>query len=269
MRKVKGMVRLPVYLTKELQKMRCSACGSGRTIKYGHIRGHQAYRCKDCQRVFLASERDLNKTGVQAAEVLSELEASTPFQRIGVLDIETTGLWSDFGYVLCAVFKDITTTASHRNYEIFRLDETEVFKDEAALENPAVWRRIDRELLEKVSAHFRHYDIIVHFNGRQFDMKFLTTRLIKNNLEPLPQVKQVDIYQVAKYRLRLRSKSLEALREFLEVDMEGGEHKWEYWQMAGARLKTGFDYVVEHCCRDVDRIGEVAVRMKTLIQYIK
>lgn len=246
----------------------CIYCFSDNTKRDGKREdGKQRWKCNQCGRRW--TERKGNISEKEREDVLKELESAIPFQRVGVLDIETTGLWSDFGYILVAVFKDITAGIMSGKYEIFRLDETKVMKDEKALKDPETWKRIDRELLEKIMENVKKYDVIVHFNGRNFDIKFLNTRLIKNNLSLLPAVKQVDIYQIAKHRMRLRSKALEALREFLEVDMEAAEHKWEYWQMAAARVKEGFDYVVQHCCRDVDRLAEVAVRMKQFIQYIK
>ena len=200
--------------------------------------------------------------------MLEDLDADIPFQRVGCLDIETTGLWSDFGYVLVAVIQDITS-GGKKEFEVFRLDEMESYKNMKNLGDPQFWRRIDKELLVKIRDAINKYDMIVHFNGRWFDMKFLNTRLLKNRLELLPTIKQVDIYQVARYKLRLRSRRLDALREFLEIDDEPTQHFWEYWQMAAARVPEGYDYVVEHCKRDVRRLAKVAVRMKSFITYIK
>ncbi len=203
---------------------------------------------------------------LEGVDVLKEIEEEAGgLFKIGVLDIETTGLWADFGYVLCAVLKDIETN----KYEIFRLDEMPSYRKVKNLENPESWRRIDRELLQKIREKYEEYDIIVHFNGRNFDIKFLNTRLIKNNLPILPDMKQLDIFQIAKCRLRLRSKSLDDLKEFLEVDDERRGHQWEYWQMAAARIKAGHDFVVEHCMKDVDRLAQVTRRMKAQINYIK
>lgn len=184
--------------------------------------------------------------------------------RIGVLDIETTGLWSDFGYILCAVIKDLDTGG----HEVYRLDETPTMQDRKKLGDVKTWRRIDKELLEKLSEGIQKFDMLVHFNGRSFDIKFINTRLLKNGLPLLPPMKQLDIYQIARHRLRLRSKRLDALKSFLEVDDFEEGHRWEYWQMAGAGVKEGYDYVVEHCKRDVDRLAEVAIKMKNFIEFV-
>lgn len=185
--------------------------------------------------------------------------------KIGIFDCETTGLWADFGYLLVAVIKDLETG----KYDIFRLDETETYNDPDFKNNPKNWARIDRELLENFRKAYEEYDIIVTFNGRWFDMQFINTRLLKNRLPALPDMKHIDILQdIARRKLRLRSHRLDALKEFLEIDEKEDGHRWEYWQMAACGIKAGFDYVTEHCCRDVDRLHEAAKRVKSHIKII-
>lgn len=211
---------------------------------------------------YISDERDV--------DILSELETEVKSQtgqffKVGVLDSETTGLWADFGYVLCVVIKELGV----EGYNVLRLDDCESYKNKKLLANVEHWRRIDGELVKKIRAAYDEYDIIIGFNSRNFDLKFLNTRLIKNGLDVLPEKKHLDIYQIAKNRIRLRSKKLDALREFLEVDNLETGHKWEYWQMAAAGITEGFDFVVEHCKRDVDRLAKVAYMLKPLINYIK
>ncbi len=209
----------------------------------------------------------LDATRDENEQFLDQLEQEAGgFFKIGVLDIETTGLWADFGYVLCAVIKNLDST---NNYDIFRLDEMPSYRDPEKRKSIDYWHRVDRELLLKIRDVYEKYDIIIHFNGRNFDIKFLNTRMLKNEIPLLPEMKQLDIYQIAKHRLRLRSKRLDALKEYLEIDNLEEGHRWEYWQMAGAGMKEGFDFVVDHCKRDVDRLAAVAKRLKVYINYIK
>lgn len=184
--------------------------------------------------------------------------------RIGYLDIETTGLSADFGYTLCAVILDEESGM----FDVVRIDETKGYYDKKAIGTKEFWKRVDKEILTKFVDMFNKYDIIVHFNGKWFDMAFLNTRLLKHGLKILPDVKQVDIYQVARKHIKTRSKRLDAIKEFLEVDTDVTGHDWEYWQMAGARVKEGLDYVVDHCKRDVERLRIVTHKVKPLIKHI-
>lgn len=199
-------------------------------------------------------------------EFLDELESeSGGLFKTGVIDIETTGLWSDFGYIIVAVIKDMSTG---RNI-IFRLDQTDHYKE--CMKNPTVenWKIVDKKICEAIRKAYEKFDIILHYNGRSFDIPFINTRLMKANVPILPDMKQLDLYYIARYKMRLRSKRLDALKEFLDIDTDVMGHCWEYWQMAGAGIKEGFDFVVEHCVRDVDRLTEVAKRMKVFINFIK
>jgi uncharacterized protein YprB with RNaseH-like and TPR domain len=191
-------------------------------------------------------------------ELSAELGTDKMF-KIGFLDIETTGLWSDFGYILCAVIKH----ADEDKFEVLRIDDYFSYPDDKKK-----WMRIDKELLVKLREAYEKFDIIMHFNGRNFDIKFINTRCIKNGVPMLPEMKQLDIYQIAKHKLRLRSKRLDSLKSFLEIDNDEEGHKWEYWQMAGAGMKTGIDFVVDHCKRDVTRLEKVAKAMKYQINFI-
>jgi uncharacterized protein YprB with RNaseH-like and TPR domain len=212
---------------------------------------------------------DYTENDDNESDILKEIEReSGSLFDIGILDIETTGLWADFGYVLCAVILNLSEDGKDK-FKVFRLDETESYNNPENRAKPEFWRRIDKELLKQVYDEYSTYDIVVHFNGRSFDIKFINTRMVKNEIPILPEMKQLDIYQIARHRLRLRSKRLDALKEFLEIDTEESGHKWEYWQMAANGQKAGFDFVVDHCKRDVARLAQVARRMKAQINYIK
>ena len=200
-------------------------------------------------------------------EILEAIESEVQggMFKIGVLDIETTGLFADFGYVLVAIIRNIDTD----EYDVFRLDRCSTYKNQKLRNTPEFWKHVDNELLEKFRECYETYDIVIHYNGRNFDIKFVNTRLIKAGLSILPEMKQLDIYQVAKHRLRLRSKRLDALKDFLEIDKDDEGHRWEYWQMAAAGVEAGYDYVESHCKRDIDRLAEVAKKMKALINFIR
>lgn len=198
--------------------------------------------------------------------ILDEIEQrSGGFLRTGVLDCETTGLYADFGYILVAVIKDFDTG----KHQVFRLDECRNYKNIKARKTPEFWRRIDIEILQNIRKAYEQYDLIIHYNGRNFDIKFLNTRLLKNNLPVLPDMKQLDVYQLAKSKLRLLSKRLDALKEFLEIDKDEDGHRWEYWSMAANGQQAGFDHVVRHCIKDTDRLAEVARRMRVFVNYIR
>lgn len=60
-------------------------------------------------------------------------------------------------------------------------------------------------------------DIIVHFNGKRFDMPHLRTEFILAGLDPYPPVQEIDLYQVIKTRFRFPSNKLDYIATRLGV----------------------------------------------------
>src|SRR5438132_235520 len=85
--------------------------------------------------------------------------------RVVILDIETSSLEADAGIVVGA---GLLPEAGKSEY----LDA----------------KRTDQEkgLLVKLLNRLEAYDVIVTWGGRGFDTPFLTTRLLKHGLDPLP-----------------------------------------------------------------------------------
>ncbi|TMI57013.1 hypothetical protein E6H14_07900, partial [Candidatus Bathyarchaeota archaeon] len=83
--------------------------------------------------------------------------------KIVILDIETTSLEGDAG-VLVGV--GLMSDAGRGEYlEARRTSE-------------------EKSLLSKLSKRLESFDVLVTWNGRSFDIPFLTTRLMKHGLDP-------------------------------------------------------------------------------------
>lgn len=75
----------------------------------------------------------------------------------------------------------------------------------------------DKTLLKKLRNDLVKADIIVGHNIRKFDLKKLNTRLIANNLKPIPQIKTIDTYSVAKKEFAFTSNRLDYIAKYLGV----------------------------------------------------
>lgn len=199
-------------------------------------------------------------------EYLKDRKAASPgFLKVGVYDIETTGLYADFGYVLTIAIKDLDTG----EIKSFRLDETEWYKNKAKWNDPEYWDVIDIELLDKFSQEFNQYNVLITYNGKMFDNKFIDTRILRTGLPTLNKaVKHLDMVWVARQVLKTRSKKLDAVKNFLNIDDEEDSHEWAQWRMAAAGVKEGFDFIEKHNIKDVEQLHQVASRMKDHIKYI-
>lgn len=92
---------------------------------------------------------------------------------------------------------------------------------------------IDEEpLVRTVHANLLEADMMVTFNGKGFDLGFLNTKFMKYRLPAIPVVGHVDLYQVAKHKMRLRPKSLKNIARYLGLRNQKMDLPWSYWQRA-------------------------------------
>jgi uncharacterized protein YprB with RNaseH-like and TPR domain len=73
-------------------------------------------------------------------------------------------------------------------------------------------------------------DILVHHNGDSFDVKKMNTYFVKYGLPPLPPIKTVDTYKVAKKYFKFNSNKLDALADYLGIGRKvktGGFALWK------------------------------------------
>lgn len=190
------------------------------------------------------------------------------FLKTAVYDIETTGLYADFGYILTCCFKDVDTG----EIKVFRLDETKIFREnkkkyesgqESCWHDPNFWDVIDIELLDAIRKEFEKYNLVLTWNGKWFDEMFLHTRLLRVGLPGLnPGVKHMDVMQLGKRIMKTRSMKQDAIKNFLRIDDEPDTHNWAEWRMAAAGIKEGFDFVADHNIKDVEQLHQIAQKLR-------
>jgi len=178
-----------------------------------------------------------------------------------VFDIETSNLNADFGIVLCAVIMDV----NEQKPKVIRWDETPEFKKD---------RSSDREVCRLIKQELESYDVIVGYNSSKFDIPFLNTRLLKNNLEMITGIKHIDLLYSARYYLKLSKNTLENLTEFLGTSERKTKVDGSQWVkalvMAGTPAgKKAMDYIVDHCVKDVKVLAEAFALIKDTIKVIK
>src|SRR5437667_88389 len=123
--------------------------------------------------------------------------------KIVILDIETTSLEGDAG-VLVGV--GLMSDAGRGEYlEARRTNE-------------------EKALLSKLSKRLESFDVLVTWNGRSFDIPFLTTRLMKHGLDPRSILRKshIDLADVVKSRLRLTFNYLDHVCDFFQIDRKKG-----------------------------------------------
>jgi uncharacterized protein YprB with RNaseH-like and TPR domain len=156
-------------------------------------------------------------------------------------DLECTSLKPNVGRILCASFKTIgkdpyTFSALDR-----RFFERDVYDD--------------GKLAKAIRDELEKYDIITGWNSKQFDVKFLNSRLIHAGHRTKKAQPHVD----GMWGFRSKASAWSGLKAVQEYILPGGVEKtrvvWEQWMRAlgwDKKLREeAMDEIIEHCELDV------------------
>lgn len=159
--------------------------------------------------------------------------------RILIFDIECSGLRSDFGLLLCIGYKWYGEKAVHTlniyDYPGWQKDLTD-----------------SRKLLKDFYKVWMEADMVVGFNSKMFDLKWLNGKLWHYKMSLLPPVPHVDLYFAAKTNLNMSRKSLaniSSVGRFKErkfSDFDNVE-----WLKASVGHLPSLRSIVKHCRADI------------------
>lgn len=174
---------------------------------------------------------------------------------IGFFDFETTDLKANFGRILAFSVADqfgkITT---------LRADDPRMMgrnrRDDSLIAAAA------RDILEQ-------FDLIVSWNGKRFDVRFLNGRLLLGDERPLRgDIMHVDGLPISRHYFAWHSHRLEAVQKTLRLKNSKTGLDPDIWEAAKDFEKWALDYVVEHCEADVLVLRDVFWRYRRVIKVV-
>src|SRR5713101_907603 len=170
--------------------------------------------------------------------------------RTVILDIETTSLEADAGTLVSAG----------------------LMSDKGRGEYLEAKRTSDEKLLLlKLVKRLESYDVMVTWNGRSFDVPFLTTRLMKHGVDPRPILRKshIDLADVVKSRLRLTFTYLDHVCDFFPIDRKKGPMGLDvphlYVRALEGDRKASL-LIREHCLDDLRATRHVFLKLKPLLE---
>jgi uncharacterized protein YprB with RNaseH-like and TPR domain len=171
--------------------------------------------------------------------------------RVVVLDIETSSLEADAGIIVGAG----------------------LMSEEGKSEYLQVKKTVDEKpLLSKLLKRLESYDVVVTWSGRGFDLPFLTTRLMKHQMDPRPILGKthLDLNEVVKSRLRLTFTYLDHVCEFFEIKRDRGPLGLEVPHLFVRALEgdeSALKTIRDHCLDDLRVTREVFLRLRPLVEH--
>ena len=176
--------------------------------------------------------------------------------KVGILDIETTGLKGDFDIILCAVLKQW----GKPNHIICKIDLTK--KDLI---------KTEFKLINKIVDEVNKMDGVITYYGSRFDMPMIRTRCFYHGIAPPEKIKHLDMYYTIKRIVNTGSRRMERINELISIpgnDYNTQKTKIDMRQWMNALFAhdtKSLSYIVDHCIKDVDILEEITNRF---IKYV-
>ena len=180
---------------------------------------------------------------------LREKPEDSPFkERVGYLDIESTGLKGNWDFMLCYSLKEEGGEILGRH---LTPHEIRTYKFDKVL---------TKELIQDV----RKFDRIITYYGSRFDIPFIKTRAEKWGLD-FPAYRdlwQTDTYDLAKRNLLLHSTRLQHVCSLLGIPSKQHPLDPDLWQRAQSGDIPSLKTVKIHCDEDVISLEKATKRLQ-------
>ena len=176
---------------------------------------------------------------------LEERQDGLPKERVGFVDIETSNLNADFGWIFCYSLKERGGEMVHR----------------CATPQEVRQYKFDENVIKQFLKDIKGYDRLVGYysKDRRFDIPFLRTRALKWGLE-FPGWRDLlftDAFDLVKPKLKLHRNRMEVACDLLGIPSKQHRLNPEVWQRAQAGSKEALDYIQTHCDEDVLSLEQV------------
>ena len=183
--------------------------------------------------------------------------------RFAVVDIETTDLKGDKGFMLCCGIRPLggkSTVIGLHEYCSKRPDRL----------------KIDKDLVVAVRDALEAYDGFITWNGIMFDIPFINDRLMLNGHDPLEKRFHIDAMYYARQGIStFTSSRLDWVSKGLGVESRKTPLEMNTWKMAEAEAIRGFtkgrdnySQIITHNLADLEVTEQVYEKLKPRIGQI-
>jgi uncharacterized protein YprB with RNaseH-like and TPR domain len=178
--------------------------------------------------------------------------------KIGILDIETSNLQADIGYIMAVCVKEVNpNNLKGRTYTI-RIDDKR---------NPDPF--CDKWVIEQLVQLMNEFDLIITWYGSCFDIPFINSRALFHKIMPPVKNFRRDLCFVARGIGKLRNNKLVTWGNFLFGKSGKTSLQFDVWLRAMRGDKQALDYIVLHCQKDVLETEKINKKFIPLLGKLK
>ena len=169
-------------------------------------------------------------------------------------DIESSELNADWGSIFCIGYQIEGEPIECISITDFQGWEKEPWNDKHVV--AAFLKVLSRE---DVAVEVTHY-------GTLFDLPYVQARASYHHLGVVPTLGHVDTYFIAKSKLKVKSKRLGSLADFLGVRFKKTPLTPDIWRRAGRADREALDYIKKHCIADIRVLKQVYFQLAPLMK---
>lgn len=190
------------------------------------------------------------------------MENKTDFdvaKRIGVIDIETTDLEAQHGYMLCACIKEVNQ--NNLNGPITTISILDSKNKHGVYD--------DRWVVSETIKEANKYDLLLGWYSSRFDFPFLNTRALIHRIQPPKKDFRRDLCFNSRGSLKLKNNRLATVGEALLGQSGKDFLKWKVWVKARQGDPKAIAQIVNHCKLDVIETEKVYKAMAPLFGKLR
>lgn len=169
---------------------------------------------------------------------LSEKPNTSPLtEKVGIFDIETTGLVANWSLMLCWCVKEHGSDKIH----------------EKLITKNAIRNRNDYQVVKAAVEEVQKYDRVVTWYGTRFDLPYLRSKALYWDI-PFPRYKELyhtDLWYQSRSKLRLNSNRLKTVCQYFGIEAKGHPMTPDLSIRGQRGDKDALMTVLEHCREDV------------------
>lgn len=173
--------------------------------------------------------------------------------KIGYLDIETSSLQADFGFMLsyAILVRDISTRKTELRYDVVNKKDFEYAekKKDADLKDERILNNLIEDMAD-LDCQIGHWFI----GKRRHDIPFIRSRCAINKISGFPKHRTVRYGDTQKWSAqihRLRSNSLSSIADAYDLSIHKTPISSKSWKNASSfATKKDLDYILDHNIKD-------------------
>jgi len=159
-------------------------------------------------------------------------------ERIGFLDIETSNLSANWGFIFSYCIKDNDTGEIIKRVLSPREIKNGIY---------------DKKLLQEFVVDCRKYQRLVGYYSSRFDIPFLRSRCVFHGLDfPVyKELRQTDLYDIIKKKFKFHSNRLEVVAQYFGIPAKKHKMVPSVWFKAMAGSAEALNWILVHNIEDV------------------